>query len=109
MEFLFQHILPWFELVIIVIPFVFVLFSGNVSKGAFLAWFLFVVWTAVLFMLNSLSVSVDIELKDGADLLIAILLGWLPGTMISALGFFCRQFILKHKPSWLKVEDTNHD
>ena len=93
------------QLIVFSVPFFYVVITGNFKKGLFQAWFLFVAWYVLLLFLNPLFVPIGIELIDGPELFAAIIVGWLPGLVISGLGILVRKLILKFGPSMLETKE----
>lgn len=49
--------------------------------------------------------AIGVELIDGPELFAAIIVGWIPGLMLSGLGMLARLLILKLRPSMLKTKE----
>lgn len=105
MEFIGKYIIPIVgQLIVFIVPFIYVVVTGKFVKGLFRAWFLFIAYYASLLILNPLFVPVGVELFDGPELFAAIIIGWFPGFIISGLGLLARDFLLRIRPSLFKTK-----
>ena len=108
MEILLKYILPILSLIVVLgIPFVYVLKTGKYGKGIGLVWFLMVAWYFILSILvynilwHSHKELVIETLPEGNSIVAAFFTGWLPGIVISMLALFFRKLIMKFRPSLL--------
>jgi hypothetical protein len=116
MEFFLKHVLPIIGLVLVLgLPFVYVILSGRFVKGITLVWFLSVVWFALLSMpvYNILYKShKDLcvtYLPEGNYVVAAAVLSWIPGIIVSAAAILIRLVIQRfflRKSGKLKKETS---
>jgi len=95
MEVFVEYMLFFQILFVFVIPFICVVISGSIAKGVFGTWFLFVSWYILLLGLNPLFAPIGVELIDGPELFLAVIIGWFPGLIISGLAMLFREPLLR--------------
>ena len=108
MEIFLKYILPALSLIIVLgIPFVYVLLTGRFGKGIGLTWFLLVLWFIILSIpvyniLFHTHKELCIEtMPEGNSIVAAVFTGWLHGLVISGLAMLFRKLILRFWPSLL--------
>ena len=110
----FKYVLPVLSIVIVlVIPFVYVLYTGRFRRGVGLTWLLLIVWSVILSIpvyniLWNTHKELCIEtLPEGNSVVAATLMGWFYGLIISGFAMLIRKMTSKFRPSLLEKETSN--
>lgn len=113
MEIFLKYVLPALSFIIVLgIPFVYVLLTGKFSRGIGLVWLLSILWFAILSIpvydfLWRIDKDLCIEtMPEGNSIIAAVMTGWFPGLIVSGLAMLIRKLILKFKPSLLNKTGT---
>lgn len=95
-------LIRWSLLVILFfVPFVYSICKGNFKKSF---WFTWIVWSVVIFIYGIFNLGPLIEKATGerpdiacGGFVFGIVLGWLPGLILSSLGCFIHGLLFRKK------------